>query len=105
MCCCEQTYIGKTTQRLTERAKQHLPSKLFTDKPDLKINKSDSAITKYVKENASCLAENLRTKFKVVHLARSRSQSHLDVLEALYIHAKQPIVCQQKEYVHVLSLV
>ena len=54
-CCCGQTYIGKIIQRLTERAKQHLPSKLFTEEPDLKINKSDSAITKHVKQNVSYL--------------------------------------------------
>ena len=91
-CCCGQTYIGKTIQCLTERAKRHLPSKLFTEEPDPNINKSDSAITKHVKQNVSCLTESLRTKFKVVHSARC--QSHLDVLEALYIRAKQPILCQ-----------
>ena len=72
-CCCGQTYIGKTTQRLTEQAKQHLPSKLFTEETDLKIYKSDSAFAKHVKQNVSCLAESLRTKFKMVQSARCQS--------------------------------
>ena len=49
------------------------------------------------------LIKSLRTKFKVVHSARC--QRHLDVLEALYIRAKIPLLCQQKEHMHVLSLV
>ena len=39
-CCCGQTYIGKTTQRLIERAKQYLPSKLFTEEPDQQVRLS-----------------------------------------------------------------
>ena len=93
-CCCGQTYIGETTQHLTKRAKQQLPSKLFAEEPDLKINRSDSAITKHVKQNVSCLAEGLRTKFKVVHSARCKSQ--LDVLKR-YTSAQNDQSCVNKK--------
>ena len=101
-CRCERAYIGKTTQCLSERAKQHIPNKLLETPPVLRSAKTDSAISKHLKENPECISEDLRKNFSV--LAQARSQAHLNVLEALFIQAKSPVLCSQKDFVRVLSL-
>ena len=45
-CCCGQTYVGKTTQRLSERILQHIPNKLFVSHPFLNPVEGDSTIAK-----------------------------------------------------------
>ena len=101
-CRCEWAYIGKTVQRLSERIKQHIPIKLLETPPVLRGAKTDSAITRLLKEHPGCIAEGLRSRFRIV--ARGRSQAHLDVLEALYIQSLSPALCCQKDFVRVLSL-
>ena len=84
-CCCGHTYVGKTTQQVAERIKQHIPEKLFKPRPTLRIEKSDSAITKHLKGQPDCITElrdNVMKHFQVI--AHARSQLHLDVLEALH---------------------
>ena len=93
---CERAYIGKTTQCLSERAKQHIPNKLLETPPVLWSAKTDSAISKHLKENPECISEDLRKNFSV--LAQARSQAHLNVLEALFIQAKSPVLCSQVVY-------
>ena len=98
-CCCEQQYIGKTTQRLTERIKQHVPNKLLKSKSNSK-EKSDSAITKHVKSNTTCLPatqEELLTRFQV--MAKARNHAHLDVMEAVFIRNHAPKLCEQKKLI------
>ena len=95
-CCCEQQYVGKTTQRLIERIKQHVPNKLLTGK-DVKEEKNDSGIAKHVKANTDCLPTTeaqLVNRFCV--LAQARNQGHLDILEAVFIRKLAPALCQQK---------
>ena len=53
VCCCGQTYVGKTTQRLSERILQHIPKKICVSRPVLKPVKGDSAITKQLKASPS----------------------------------------------------
>ena len=101
-CCCGQAYVGKTTQCLSERIKQHIPAKILTDPPVLKKNKADSAITRHLKESTACLQPDVTKKFKI--LAQARHQRHLDVLEAIFIKNKKPTLCNQKEHVRALSL-
>jgi len=129
-CVCERMYIGKTTQRLSERIKQHIPVALTNAAHTLKSitpggvlslsadaqvalaksleeSRSDSAITRHLKANHDCLRNvcsiDMMNVFKVV--ARSRNHFHLDVLEAVFIKLHSPVLCQQKEYVKVLYLV
>ena len=130
-CVCERMYIGKTTQRLSERMKQHVPVALanvahtlnsitlggdvlslpadeqVTLAKSLKESCSDSAITRHLKSSHDCLravcSNDLVNVFKVV--ARSRNHYHLDVLEAVFIKLHSPVLCQQKEFVKVLYLV
>ena len=130
-CVCERMYIGKTTQRLSERMKQHVPVTLasvahtlnsitlgggvlslsaaeqVTLAKNLEESRSDSAITRHLKSSLDCLravcSNDLVNVFKVV--ARSRNHFHLDVLEAVFIKLHSPVLCQQKEFVKVLYLV
>ena len=99
---CERAYIGKTTQCLSERAKQHIPNTLLETPPVLWSAKMDSAISKHQKENPECISEVIRKSFSV--LAQARSQAHLNVLEALFIQAKSPVLCSPKDFVRVLLL-
>ena len=102
-CRCSRAYVGKTTQVLGERIKQHIPDRLFVNlrgRPD--AASSDSAITKHLIEHRECADKNVRTNFTV--LAKARHSQHLDVLEALYIKSRSPELCHQKKTLHVLSL-
>ena len=96
-CCCEQQYIGKTVQILSERIKQHVPSKL-----NARVGANDSAVTKHLKERPLCIPENPASRFKI--LARARNRSHLDLLEAIFIRSFSPSLCQQKAHVRTLHL-
>ena len=100
-CYCGRQYVGKTTQVLSERIKQHVPHKRV-GKTELQ---NDSAITKHLRQNvATCTRDDDQTitkQFQV--LTQARSRSHLDVLEAIYILS---IACQQKsEFTQTLKLV
>ena len=82
-CRCERAYIGKTTQQLLERVKQHVPDKILQAVPERKKAPSDSAITKHPKASVSCIV-NARRRLSV--LVQARYGPHLNVLEALYIN-------------------
>ena len=104
-CCCGHTYVGKTTQQVAERIKQHIPEKFLKPRPNLRIEKLDSAVTKHLKGQPDCITEirdNLMKHFQVI--AHARSQLYLDILEALHIKASEPSLCLQKEFVRQLHL-
>ena len=89
-------YVGRTSQQLGERIKQHLPAKILHEtKPDLKLDKSDSAITRHLKKRPACIKDDLHSRFKI--LATARSDKHLEALEAAFINALKPDLCQQIE--------
>ena len=91
--------MGKTTQVLSERIKQHVARKLIDGKTEkrVKIEKNDSAVTKHLKGNPECIPLEPERCFTV--LARARNKSHVDVLEHL-----SPDVCQQKEFTKQIQL-
>ena len=101
-CCCGQDYVGRTIKRLSERIKQHVPDKLLAPSPSLCKAAADSAITRHLKESPSCISDKLRQNFSI--LAHARHQTHLDVLEALFINKLSPSLCCQKDHVRVLSV-
>ena len=104
-CCCGQTYVGKTSQRLSERIRQHVPDSLMQTRPVTRKAKVDSAVTRHLKENPTCIDSNQKSmtgRFRI--LAQARSQLQLDVLEALLIKKLSPNLCQQKSFVRVLRL-
>ena len=104
-CCCGQHYIGKTIQRLSERIRQHVPTKILKSPPERKKGKGDSAITEHLKDSVRCISdvESMNGRFR--SLAQARNRFHLDILEALYIAKMKPALCRQKEHVRALSLV
>ena len=121
-CHCGGSYVNRTSQRLEEKLKQHiLPglaertlSSATTKKAKgrpwknpnvLAPSKSDSAITRHLKNSVSCLSavrQNIQHHFRV--LAKARDWAHLSTLEAVFIASKEPALCAQKEHVKALRL-
>ena len=105
---CESRYVGKTSQHLSERIRQHVPRHLVEPAPDpsqkrkrgrppkLKVSPSDyqSAIACHLAANDRCREKYCDGSFSI--LARARSQQHLNVLESMYIRRLNPVLCKQK---------
>ena len=103
--------MGRTTQRLQERIKQHVPSVIrsrildsredaaVTDLRLLERNQAmamNSAIGKHLAENATCAKNYRDERFSI--LGRGRTNFHLSALESTYIKIHRPRLCQQKEF-------
>ena len=76
-----------------------------SDDGALEIHKSDSGITRHLKESAEYgdkVCPNLLTCFTI--LAKARNASHLGFLEAIFIARRSPVLCSQKEFVRRLAL-
>ena len=93
---------AKSTQGNTNCQKiifedDQVTSKILREtKPDLKLDKSDSAITRHLKKRPTCIKDDLHSRFKI--LATARSDKHLEALEAAFINALKPDLCQQKVF-------
>ena len=114
-CHCDGRYVGRTSQRLQDRIKQHVPQWLRQQltrprrsqphrscqrnntKPDC-----DSAIGQHLLENDQCALNYDNQRLSI--LATARSSFHLNLLEAAYIKTQSPVLCRQKEFVHTLKL-
>ena len=112
-CHCDSRYVGRTSQRLQDRIKQHVPQwsrqqltrprrsqphrscKQNDTKPDC-----DSAIGQHLLEQCALNYDNKR--FSI--LAAARSSFHLNLLKAAYIKTRRPVLCRQKECVDTLKL-
>ena len=73
----------------------------------LALHKSDSGTTRHLKTNSECLStlsktDNLASFFTI--MARARNDTHLAVLEAIFIASYQPVLCSQKDHVRCLTL-
>ena len=101
-CSCGLTYVGRTSQCLSSRIKQHVPDDLLHRTGSIAVKRTDSAITKHLKSSPSCITAELPGNFKI--LAHARNQQHLNVLEALHIARLSPPLCSQKEYIRVVTL-
>ena len=114
-CHCDSRYVGRTSQRLQDRIKQHVPTSVRTGQvsQDRKaFNRSckltnhepicDSAIGQHLLTNQSCALHYSDDRFSI--LSKGRSAFHLSALEATYIKVSQPILCQQKEFVYALKI-
>ena len=111
---CHSRYVGRTSQRLQDRIKQHVPKwlqqqakrptrsqpgkscKLKRNNPDC-----DSAIGQHLLDNEQCPANYNDKRFKI--LAVARNSFHLCLLEATFIKIKHPVLCKQKEFVYTLK--
>ena len=113
-CHCDSRYVGRTSQRLQDRIKQHVPKWLRQHtgsqrlQPDRACKKTksvpecDSAIGQHLLMNDQCAANYNENQFSILDTARSLF--HLSLLEATYIRLRRPNLCRQKEFVYTLNL-
>ena len=115
VCHCDSRYVGRTSQRLEERIKQHIPRSIANPPglPNLqslfrsyKANTRpqqfhESSIGQHLLDNAQCALHNSNEKLSI--LARGRSSFHLFALEAIFIKSLNLLLCKQKEFVYSLK--
>ena len=113
-CRCEARYIGRTTQRLADRIKQHVPTSIRTEntttreqpprmcKNSIFKMKSDSAIGQHLITNPECAKTYTDDNFRII--GQARSSFYLGVLESVYIKTQNPVLCKEKEFVFSLGL-
>ena len=116
LCHCDSRYVGRTSQRLEERIKQHVPKSITNPRTSANrqsLSRScknnirpqqfhESAIDQHLLDNAQCALHYSNEKFSI--LARGRSSFHLSALEATFIKSLNPILCKQKEFVYSLKI-
>ena len=112
---CDSRYVGRTSQRLEERIKQHIP-KSITNLPAPHIRQSlprpgkdtsprqfhESAIGQHLLDNAQCALHYNDVKCSV--LARACIPFHLSAREATFIKSLNRFLCKQKEFVYSLKI-
>ena len=113
-------YVGRTSQRLQDRIKQHVPKSIrscsssqkrllparrckSSTQTNTQSLASDSAIGLHLLQNPTCAQHYDDSKFSI--LAQSRSPFHLSALEATFIKTSNPVLCGQKEFVYSLKIV
>ena len=113
-CRCEARYVGRITQRLADRIKQHVPTSIRTkttttrEQPPRTCKnsnskmKSDSAIGQHLITNPECAKTYTDDNFRII--GQARSSFHLGALESVYIKTQNPVLCKQKEFVFSLGL-
>ena len=120
VCHCDSRYVGRTTQRLQERIKQHVPkaikqkntltqelgthrSQPTRTQPNKKCKaknrtqfkpESDSAVGQHLLESNQCARNYSDSQFKI--LTTACSQFHLSLLEAVHISRKKKRFVQAK---------
>ena len=116
VCHCDSRYIGRTSQRLEERIKQHIPRSIAnppTSHNRQSLSRSrkantrpqqfhESAIGQHLLDNAQCAFHYNNDKFSI--LARGRSSFHLSSVEVIFIKSLNPPSCKQKEFVYSLKI-
>ena len=109
--------MGRTSQRLQQRIKQHVPKTILQEhiSPDrgtlarsckpirsFKTETFFSAVGQHLLQNPTCAREYNDNKFSI--LSRGRTSFHLFTLEATYIKTSKPNLCKQKEFVYGLKI-
>ena len=107
VCRCDCRYVGRTSQRLQDRIKQHIPKAIRNQAQtncDLFQSNytSTSAIGQHLLNNKKCASYYDDNQFSI--LAKGRTLFHLSTLEATFIKMLKPELCRQKEFVYTLKL-
>ena len=119
-CHCDSRYVGRTSQRLQDRIKQHVPKSICSCsssqkrllpagrcKSSTQTNTqslaSDSAFGLHLLQNPTCAQHYDDSRFSI--LAQGRSFFHLSALKATFIKTSNPACCRQKEFVYSLKIV
>ena len=107
VCRCDCRYVGRTSQRLQDRIKQHIPKAIRNQaQTNCDLSQSNhtctSAIGQHLLNNKKCAAHYDDNQFSI--LAKGRTLFHLSTLEATFIKMLKPELCRQKEFVYTLKL-
>ena len=112
-CRCEARYVGRTTQRLADRIKQHVPTSIrkksstIREQPpclcknNSKIN-CESTIGQHLLTNPECAKTYTDDNFPVI--GQGRLSFHVSVLESVYIKTQNPVLCKQKDFIFLLGI-
>ena len=107
--------LGRTSQRLQDRIRQHVPKSIRnkTNQERIqptrksKINSSspncDSAIGTHLLKHPNCALHYNDDQFSI--LSKPRSKFHLAVLESIHITSSKPAMYRQKEFVYRLKII
>ena len=116
VCHCNSWYIGRMSQRLEERIKQHVPRSI-ANPPALHNHQSlsqsckanthpqqfhKSTIGQHLLDNAQCALHYSNKKFSI--LAQGRSSFHLSALKVTFIKSLNPLLYKQKEFAYSLKI-
>jgi len=90
---CDSRYVGRTSQRLEERIKQHIPKSIlpFTNPPSVNIILTTPNVP-YITIRTNSVLAGARTPF------------HLSALAATSIKSLNPLLCKQNEFVYSLKI-
>ena len=112
-CRCEARYVGRNTQRLADRIKQHVPTSIRTkntterEQPPRTCKnsnskmKSDSAIGQHLITNPEWGKTYTDNNFRII--GQARSSFHLGLLESVYIQTQNPVLYKQKKFIFALG--
>ena len=113
-CRCKARYVTRTTQRLADRIKQHVPMSIRKKNSAVREQlprmckssnpkiKCDSVIGQHLIKNPECAKTYTDDNFRII--AQARSSFHLSVLESVYIRTQNPVLYKQKELIFSLGL-
>ena len=106
VCYCDCRYIGRTSQRLQDRIKQHIPKAIRNQaQPDCALFQSNhtstSAIGQHLLNNEKCASYYNDNQFSIL---AKRTLFPLSTLKATLIKMLKPELCRQKEFVYTLKL-
>ena len=95
-CRCSSTYIGRTSQRLEVRIRQHVPRGILNSGRSTcgHSQAMDSAIGEHLLSTNSCRTDYRDDWFSVLH--RARNKIHLTILEAIYVYLDHPSLGRKK---------
>ena len=110
VCHCDSRFVGRTSQRLQDRNRQHVPKFIRSrtsqerKQPECpgklanSIPHCDSAIGNHLLHNQKYASHYKDNQFFI--LSKARSDFHLSVLESIFITLRKPNLCRQKEFVY-----
>ena len=96
-CSCGSDYIGRTSNRLDLRIRQHLSARVLN--LELKrgqlVNTSGSSIADHMINSRECVADFNVDRFSI--LSRSHSIYHVKVFKIIYVRSLQPSLCKPRD--------
>ena len=100
---CEADYVGRTSLRLMDRVKQHVPASLLRKIAEGQTSLcTPSSIAQHLIERPGCATKFGLENFSI--LARAHNSYQLHILEAVFIKRRAPSLCKQKDLLFKLRL-